>query len=178
MSPAGAPVLTTERLVLRPHVAQDFDAVAKLWADPEVVRHISGTPAAPEESWARLLRYIGHWQALGFGYWAVTLRGSGQFVGEVGFADFRRDMQPGLNGVPEAGWVLSPAVHGQGIATEAVARIHRWADQDTDWAETVCIFDPAHAVSQKVARRLGYVVRGEARYKAGAALVMARKVPR
>lgn len=178
MSAAAAPVLETERLILRPHRAQDFDAVAQLWADPEVVRFISGTPASREESWARLLRYIGHWQALGFGYWAVTLRGSGAFAGEVGFADFRRDMQPGLNGVPEAGWVLSPEVHGQGIATEAVARIHQWAEQATDWAGTVCIFDPAHAVSQKVARRLGYQRRGEAVYKGAPALVMERRIAR
>lgn len=60
-----APTLETERLILRPHRVQDFEAVAALWAEPEVVRFISGTPSAPEESWARLLRYIGHWQALG-----------------------------------------------------------------------------------------------------------------
>ncbi|MEY8802561.1 GNAT family N-acetyltransferase [Leisingera sp. XS_AS12] len=178
MSPRNPPVLESERLILRPHVAQDFDAVARLWADPEVVRFISGILATREESWARLLRYMGHWQALGFGYWAVTLRDGGDFVGEVGFANFRRDMQPGLDDVPEAGWVLSPAVHGRGIASEAVACMHRWAEQHTDWSETACIFDPAHEVSQKVARRLGYTPRPEARYKGGTVLVMARPIAR
>ncbi|WP_323778543.1 GNAT family N-acetyltransferase [Leisingera sp.] len=179
MTVAGSgPVLETDRLILRPHVAQDIDDVARLWADPDVVRYITGTPSSREDSWGLLLGYIGHWQALGFGYWAVTLRDGGRFVGEVGFADFKRDLQPGLNGAPEAGWVLSPEVHGQGIATEAVARIHQWAAEATDWAETACIFDPAHTVSQKVARRLGYAMRGEARYKDGPALVMARSMPR
>ncbi|MFY0308801.1 GNAT family N-acetyltransferase [Leisingera sp. D0M16] len=170
------PVLETERLVLRPHGVQDFAAVAALWAEPEVVRCISGKPSTPEESWTRLLRCIGHWQALGFGYWAVTLRGSGRFIGEVGFADYRREMQPPLDGVPEAGWVLAPEVHGQGLATEAVGRIHQWAAEATDWAETACIFDPSHTVSQKVARKLGYAPAGEALYKGNPTLVMKRPV--
>jgi len=172
------PALETERLILRPHGAQDFEAVAALWAEPEVVRFISGQPSTPEESWNRLLRNIGHWQALGFGYWAVTLRGSGQFIGEVGFADFQRSMEPPLAGVPEAGWVLAPQAHGKGLATEAVGRIHQWAAEATDWTETACIFDPAHAVSQKVARKLGYAPAGEALYKGNPALVMKRPISR
>ena len=172
------PVLETDRLVLRPHRVQDFAGVAALWAEPEVVQFISGKPSTPSESWTRLLRYIGHWQALGYGYWAVTLRGGGKFIGEVGFADYRREMQPPLDGVPEAGWVLAAEVHGQGLATEAVHRIHQWAAEATDWAETACIFDPAHAVSQKVARKLGYEPAGEALYKGNQTLVMKRPVSR
>ncbi|MEW2912843.1 GNAT family N-acetyltransferase [Leisingera sp. JC11] len=173
-----APALETERLILRPHGVQDFDAVAALWAAPEVVRFISGTPSTPEESWTRLLRYIGHWQALGYGYWAVTLRDSGRFIGEVGFADYQRSMEPPLAGIPEAGWVLSPEVHGQGIATEAVGRIHRWAAEATDWAETACIFDPAHTVSHRVAVKLGYAPAGEALYRGNPTLVMKRAISR
>ncbi|KIC36803.1 GNAT family N-acetyltransferase [Leisingera sp. ANG-M7] len=173
-----APTLETERLILRPHRVQDFEAVAALWAEPEVVRFISGTPSTPEESWARLLRYIGHWQALGFGYWAVTLRENGLFIGEVGFADYQRGMEPPLAGVPEAGWVLAPEVHGQGIATEAVGRIHDWAAEMTDWAETACIFDPSHKVSHRVALKLGYAPAGEAQYRGSPTLVMKRAVRR
>lgn len=172
------PVLETERLILRPHGVQDFEAVAALWAEPEVVRFISGTPSAPEESWTRLLRYIGHWQALGYGYWAVTLRESGRFIGEVGFADYQRSMEPPLAGVPEAGWVLAPEVHGRGMATEAVGCIHEWAAEATDWAETACIFDPAHTVSYRVALKLGYAPAGEALYRGNPTLVMKRPVSR
>ncbi|MGR3760604.1 GNAT family N-acetyltransferase [Roseobacteraceae bacterium NS-SX3] len=172
------PVLETDRLILRPHRAEDHAAVAALWADPEVVRFIGGTPSSAEASWSRLLRYIGHWQALGFGYWAVTARDGGRFLGEAGFADFRRDMEPALNGTPEAGWVLAAEAHGRGIATEAVRCIHAWAEAEKDWRETVCIFDPAHAASQNVARKLGYEVRGEASYSGNPTLVMSRPMSR
>jgi RimJ/RimL family protein N-acetyltransferase len=62
------PVIETQRLILRGHRLEDFDALAAMWADPHVARFIGGKPATQEESWARLLRYAGHWRLLGFGY--------------------------------------------------------------------------------------------------------------
>jgi RimJ/RimL family protein N-acetyltransferase len=172
-------VLETERLILRPHGVEDFQDVAALWADPVVVQYISGVPSTPEASWARLLRNIGHWQAMGYGYWAVIDREGGGFLGEVGFSDFKRDIDPELNGLPEAGWVLAQKAHGRGVASEAVKAMHAWADVERDWSETVCLFDPAHAVSQKVALKLGYAVREKAaRYQGKPTLVMERKAGR
>jgi len=175
----GPPILETERLILRPHGIEDFDDLAAMWADPEVVRYISGVPSTAEASWSRLLRYIGHWQALGFGYWAVILRDTGAYAGDVGFADYKRMIEPDLGAVPEAGWVLSPAVHGRGVATEAVRCIHHWAEAQTKWARTCCIFDPDHKVSQKVAVKLGYhTVSDSALYNEKPTLVMQRDIPR
>ena len=71
---APLPVLRTDRLTMRPHRLEDFPDTAALWADPEVVRFIGGHPLSREESWARFLRYLGHWTALGFGYWTVRHR--------------------------------------------------------------------------------------------------------
>ncbi|WP_420004196.1 GNAT family N-acetyltransferase [Arenibacterium sp. LLYu02] len=157
----GGPVVETERLRLRPHQVGDFPALAQTWADPEVVRFISGVPSTEEASWARLLRYMGHWQALGFGYWAVTLKAEGTYVGDAGFADFRRDITPPLNHVPEAGWVLASQFHGQGYGREAVEAIHRWAQDHTTWERSCCLFDPEHLVSQNLALKVGYVPRAE-----------------
>lgn len=39
-----APLLLTERLRLDAHTLDDFDSLAAMWADPEVVRYIGGTP--------------------------------------------------------------------------------------------------------------------------------------
>jgi RimJ/RimL family protein N-acetyltransferase len=81
---------------MRRHAITDLDASAALWSDPETVRYISGKPSTRSESWSRLLRYIGHWQALSYGYWVVEDRTTGQFLGEVGLADYKRDMTPSL----------------------------------------------------------------------------------
>lgn len=170
----AAPLLETERLILRDHRASDFAQSAAMWADMDVVRHIGGAPSTAEASWTRLLRYAGHWALLGFGYWVVEAKADGRFVGEVGFADYRREIEPPLGARPEAGWVLKSSEHGVGFATEAVARIVRWADEALAADETVCIFDPAHDASIAVARKVGYGREGVARYRGEPTLVMAR----
>jgi RimJ/RimL family protein N-acetyltransferase len=57
---------------------------------------------------------------LSYGYWAVEEKTSGRYVGELGFADFKRDIVPSIEGMPELGWALVPQFHGKGYATEAL----------------------------------------------------------
>ncbi len=151
-----APTLRTERLTLRAHRLEDFDDYLALWADPEVYRYISGEPMAPSDGWTRLLRYAGHWAMLGFGYWVITDRSSGQFVGDIGFADYHRDISPSLDGMPEAGWALASSHHGKGLASEALAAVIDWGDQHFGNRTTCCIIDPNNAPSIKLAQRFGY----------------------
>lgn len=150
------PILETERLVLRGHRVDDFGACAALWADPEVTRFISGKPSTSEEAWARLVRYVGHWALLGFGYWAVEEKATGAFVGEIGFADFKRDIEPSLAGVPELGWVVSPRFHGRGYATEAVHAAIAWGDKHFGPIRTGCIISPDNTASLRVAEKCGF----------------------
>ncbi len=150
------PMIQTERLKLRAHCLDDFEPLAAMWADPDVVRHISGKPSSRDESWARLLRYCGHWKLLGFGYWAVELKDEPGFVGDVGFADWKRDIAPSLEGVPEAGWVFSPMVHGRGVASEAVQAVIAWGDRHFGGKATSCIVSPENRASIRVAEKSGY----------------------
>ena len=133
------PLLETDRLLLRGHRPEDFDDCKALWGDPDVTRHIGGRPLSGEEVWTRLLRYLGHWCWLGYGFWVVAEKATGRFVGEVGFADLKRDLEPSLGGDPEAGWVLAPRAHGQGYATEAVQAVLAWGKTRFGSARTVCL---------------------------------------
>ena len=74
----------------------------------------------------RLLRYGGMWPMLGYGYWAIEEKASGALVGDIGYADFMREMTPPLDGMPEMGWVLASSAHGKGYASEALAAISAW----------------------------------------------------
>lgn len=151
-----APTLETERLTLRAHRLSDFDALAQMWGDPQVVRFISSKPATREESWARLLRYLGHWKLLGFGYWAVELKDGAQFVGDVGLANWQREITPSIDGMPEAGWAFSPQAHGRGIATEAVQAALGWMDARFGRQTTTCLIGVDNAASIRVAHKNGY----------------------
>ena len=170
ITPTIVPPLDTARLTLRGHTTADLAECAAMWGDPAVTRHIGGRPLSEEESWARVLRYAGLWALLGFGYWAVRERDSGRFVGDVGLANFRREMTPPLGDAPEVGWVLASWSHGRGFATEAVGAALAWADEHLTDAErgagrTVCLIDPGNAASVRVAEKCGYREARQAAYK-------------
>lgn len=168
------PVLETQRLRLRGHRIDDFDASAAMWADERVVRFISGKPSTPQQSWSRLLQYVGHWQLLSFGYWVVEDRETSVYLGEVGLADLKRGIMPSIEGIPEIGWVLVPEAHGRGIATEAVAAAVKWADGHFDHGHTVCLFNPQHVASMRVAEKNGYTWKANADYMGAETVIMER----
>ncbi|MBI2254911.1 MAG: GNAT family N-acetyltransferase [Proteobacteria bacterium] len=172
------PVLETARLKLRGHCLADFNAAAEIWSD-EVVTRFLGRPFTPEESWSRLLRYVGHWDLLGYGFWAITEKASGRFIGEGGICDFRRDITwPGCVSADEAtreiGWALGADYHGQGLATEAVQAVTTWADRHFRGRRTICIINPSNQPSIRVAEKCGYGEIGTARYKDNDLTVFAR----
>jgi RimJ/RimL family protein N-acetyltransferase len=170
------PVIHTDRLILRPHRLGDFDALADMWADPVVARFIGGKPSTRDESWARLLRYVGHWPLMGFGYWAVESREGGQYLGDVGFADWHRVITPSILGIPEAGWVLATAAHGRGIATEAVQAAVGWADRHFGDRVTTCIIGVENQASVRVALKCGYREHGLSDFK-GSSVMQFRRPP-
>ena len=149
------PFLETERLTLRSHRLEDFVHCSAMWADTEVTRYIGGKPCTEEESWARLLRYAGHWSLLGFGYWVVEEKTVGNFIGEVGFADYKRDLQP-LRGIPEIGWAFTTQARGKGYATEAVCAAVAWGDAHFPTPRTACIIHPENLASIRVAEKCNY----------------------
>lgn len=168
------PTVTTDRLVLRGHRIEDFDESIAMWSDPKVVRYVGGKPFTREGVWSMRLRYAGHWALMGYGYWVVEERASGRFVGEVGFAEMKREIVPSIEGCPEAGWVLSPWSHGQGFATEAVRAALTWGAERFGPIDTVCIIDPDNVASLGVAKKCGYEVELETVYK-GEPIVVSRR---
>jgi RimJ/RimL family protein N-acetyltransferase len=152
----------------------DFIQSAAMWADPVVTRHIGGRPLSEEESWSRLLRYVGHWALLGFGYWAVEEKATSSFIGEIGFADYKRDMEPPLKGTSEIGWIFATQFHGNGYATEAVREAVAWGDAHFGAAPTACIIDPENLASIRVAEKCGYRKLQLATYKGHPTLVFVR----
>lgn len=152
-----APRLETDRLILRAHSVGDFADCAAMWRDSQVVKYTIGSEAPLQRTWQRLLAYCGHWSLLGFGYWAVESRLTGRYIGELGFADYHRDSVPdSLQGLPEIGWALAVAAHGQGYATEALHKVIEWGDTHLGAQRTICIIHRENHASVHLARKLGY----------------------
>lgn len=170
------PTIETQRLRLRGHTVKDAEASAALWADETVTRFIGGRPHTEEESWARLLRYIGHWSLMGYGYWLVEEKKTGAFVGEMGLADYRREIDPPLGDAPEIGWVLAPAHQGQGYATEAVQAILEWAASELDAEVVVALIHPDNEASLKIAERFGFEERVRTNFRDKPAIIFEKRL--
>lgn len=153
-----APLLSTPRLNLRPHRREDFQACCAMWSDPIVTRFTGVNPSTPQQTWSRLLSYIGHWSAMGFGYWVIEDRSTGLYAGEIGFADFKRNITPSMQNVPELGFALVSHLHGKGYATEAVSAVLQWGDANLPSERTVAIVHRDNAASQRVLEKAGYAV--------------------
>src|SRR5262245_47700556 len=170
----SAPDIDTERLTLRAHCPPDFKEFAAMCADPVVTRFIGGRPFTKEEAWSRFLRYAGHWPMLGYGFWVIRERETGRFIGETGFHNLKREIEPTLGDAPEAAWALVPSAHGRGFAREAVRAAHDWVDVNLTLRRTVCIMEPENIPSLRVAALFDYKEYVRTTYKGSPIMLMER----
>ena len=63
-----------------------------MFCEPSVMQHIGNAPLSYSDSWARLLRDVGHWSLEGFGQFSVIEKNSGSYVGKIGYTNFERDL--------------------------------------------------------------------------------------
>jgi len=168
------PVIETERLRMRGHTVSDLDSVAAMWGDPAIVRHITGKPSTREESWARLTRYAGHWALMAYGFWLIEEKATGRFVGEAGFADFKREMDVPFE-APEHGWSLTSWAQGQGFASEALKAQLAWADEHFGRAPIVCMIAPENTPSIRLAEKHGYKEFARSSYKGEPSILFRRQ---
>jgi RimJ/RimL family protein N-acetyltransferase len=155
--------LETERLILRPISAADFEPHAAMMADARVARFLSvdRAPLSRAGAWRQLALYVGHWTIRGCGFFSVYEKAAGgreigRWVGRVG--PWMPEGWPAL----EIGWGIAPADWGRGFAAEAAAASMRWAfARDPALGRLISLIDPENAQSQAVARKLGEARTGE-----------------
>ncbi len=140
--------LETERLLLRQWQAKDFEPFAEYYAAEQTARWVGGV-ASRDQAWRRMASQIGHWVLLGFGYWAVEEKETGDFAGCVGL--WRSPEWPEL----ELGYWLVPAAWGKGYATEAGAAARDFAWEVVHAESLVSYIAPENEASKRVAERLG-----------------------
>jgi len=161
-----APELTTEQLRLRGYALADFDWFDALHSDPVVMRHAGGVRPDRADNWRRFLMNFGVWELFGYGFWMVEERAGGARIGLCGLFNAQRGIAA-IDAYPEAGWMIAAAAFGKGYATETMRAVLDWADAHLDVTQTGCIIDPAHAVSIRVADKLGYRPTGMAPFDGG-----------
>ncbi len=141
------PIVETERLILRPPEAQDFDGFCAFMAD-DASRFVGG-PQSPPQVWRGLCTLAGSWVINGYSMWSVIEKSSGDWIGRLG--PWQPDGWPG----PEVGWGLKREAWGKGYALEGAAAAIDFAFDTLGWDRVIHCIDPDNAPSIKLAERLG-----------------------
>jgi RimJ/RimL family protein N-acetyltransferase len=124
------PVLETPRLVLRPLAETDTPAIQRLFPQWEVVRwlHAEVPWPYPDDGAATNVAQCVEQRAKGQKFfWAITLKGCDALRGRIDLWPFdgeNRDMR---------GFWLDPALHGQGLMTEAAEAVTGYAFRELRW---------------------------------------------
>jgi RimJ/RimL family protein N-acetyltransferase len=121
-------LLETERLFLLEMDRNDYDALYRVLADTEIMRHYPYTfDEARVRAWIE--RNMERYRVNGFGLWAVCLKGSGEMIGDCGLT-----LQT-INGneLPEIGYHIRRDFQRRGYAKEAAKAVLDWVFRNTDY---------------------------------------------
>jgi RimJ/RimL family protein N-acetyltransferase len=144
-------LLSTERLILRPHALSDVPFLMELNSDVEVVRY-TGDAAFADEAEARAIaeRLMRQFEARRMGRLIVLDRKSGEALGWCGLK-WHEDAQ-----VADLGYRLARKHWGKGYATEAGAACVRYAFEVLGLPRLVAHAVPENAASVRVLEKLGF----------------------
>ena len=156
--------LQTDRLLLRTPVPDDVDALAPMYADPEVMRYVGdGRTLSRRETERSVRRMIERWQADGFGLFTTVRKEDEAVIGRVGLlvwntATWEPTTRAEAVDVPsevEVGYTLGRPYWGRGYATEAAGAVRDYALGKLGANRLIALIIYGNTASEKVARKLG-----------------------
>jgi RimJ/RimL family protein N-acetyltransferase len=144
--------LRTDRLLLRRWRPEDRDPFADLNADPVVMEHFVACLTRAESD-DLIDRIEDHFDAEGYGLWAVEITETGQFAGFVGLwpATFDAPFTPAV----EVGWRLARPAWGSGYAPEAARTAATDGFERVGLDEIVSMTSVGNTRSRRVMEKLG-----------------------
>ena len=152
MSTYSTPVLTTERLVLRPLTHQDAPALFAVFSDPAVVRYWSADPwtdiSFADTAIARAMESYRDETDIRF---AIELAETGELIGTVNLHHFFNQ-----NNRCELGYALGSPHWGRGYATEAIAAALEHGFHAAKLNRIEADIDPRNSASARVLEKLGF----------------------
>lgn len=142
-----APVITSDRLRLRPHVMEDMEPFWAFYQTPRA--QFMDRPDNRTHFWYGFAAEVGSWPLTGMGGWAIEV--DGEFAGQVAIT------HPPHFAETELGWLLFDGFEGRGIAYEAAELALGFARATLKPASLVSYIHRDNARSTALAKRLGAV---------------------
>ena len=168
------PIIETERLELRPLAMDDLDALALIYADPEVRKYFPEGTLTREETREELAWIIDVYYAEhGFGLWATTFKQTNDFIGRCGLLPWTIEGRSEV----EVAYLLARDHWGRGLGTEAARAILAYGFDELRLPRLISLIDPANRASVNVARKIGMRLEREAEIDGDATLVYSAAQP-
>lgn len=121
-------IIETNRLILREYTLDDFDNLYEIVSDPETMRHYP-KPFDEERTRDWIEWNLENYKNYGFGLWVVTLKETGEFIGDCGISIQNIDGEL----LPEIGYHIHKKYWRRGFGSEAARAVRDWAFENTDY---------------------------------------------
>ena len=121
-------IIETNRLILREYTLDDFDNLYEIVSDPETMRHYP-KPFDEERTRGWIEWNLENYKNYGFGLWVVTLKETGEFIGDCGISIQNIDGEL----LPEIGYHIHKKYWRRGFGSEAARAVRDWAFENTDY---------------------------------------------
>lgn len=156
LGPIGDVVLHTERLLLRPMVAEDAQALFEIHSQPETHRYGSTPPwSSINDAHEKIARHI---EAHSLGYYlqlGVVLADSQRLIGDCCLYAFDAQCRRA-----EIGYGIAPAYWGNGYMTEALLALVMHGFKAIRLRRIEADIHPDNHASARVLERLGFLKEG------------------
>jgi [ribosomal protein S5]-alanine N-acetyltransferase len=150
--------MVTRRLVLRPPRDSDLDLMVALYADPAVSRFCAAaTPQGRAATGAQLRAWLDHWEAHGFGHWAIAEREQPEQL--IGFGGLMHRSVAGHAGL-FLYYRITPQAWGRGLASEMALHAFTQAFEQRQERAVAAAVLPNNAPTRKTLESLGLRLKG------------------
>lgn len=143
-------VIETERLMLREMSLDDYDALYKVLADSDIMKHYPYTfDKKRVRGWIE--KNISRYKEYGFGLWAMCLKETGEVIGDCGLT------LQSINGEikPEIGYHVRADKQRRGYAKESAIAVRDWAFENTEYDTVYSYMNAENLPSIKTAMSYG-----------------------
>lgn len=155
-------LLHTPRLVLRPAISSDVDALWRLWRDPEVRRFLWDDRAIEHGEAAQLVEDLLALAPKGLGLWVIERVDGPESLAFAGCAALipvstAAEHEPAIAGMVEPLVALVPALWGRLYAAETLDALVSYAFETLALPALAGVTDIPNAASDRMLRRAGFV---------------------
>ena len=149
--------MENDRILLRPWLESDAEALFKWASDPDVGPRAGWPPHKSVEESLEIIRTLFHNDTT----WAIVLKESGEPIGAIGYGPSCDCHLPARDGEPIVGYWVAKPYWNQGICTEALQLMLDHIVNTTDIPSLISGHFIDNPASGRVMEKCGFTATGE-----------------